>query len=81
MTRVRQAASVVIFFISALLHELIVSIPFRNFRLLAFAGMMAQVPAHPLTHACMHTQSLKQAHARARVRTHTRTQPHTATHA
>ena len=40
-----QWASLVIFFISALLHELIVSIPFRNFRLLAFAGMMAQV--HP----------------------------------
>ena len=39
-----QWASLVIFFISALLHELIVSIPFRNFRLLAFAGMMAQVP-------------------------------------
>ena len=39
-----QWASVVIFFISAVLHELIVSIPFRNFKLLAFGGMMAQVP-------------------------------------
>jgi hypothetical protein len=38
-----QTASVVIFFISALFHELIVSIPFRNFKLLAFGGMMSQV--------------------------------------
>mmetsp|Transcript_36601 Transcript_36601/g.96454 ORF Transcript_36601/g.96454 Transcript_36601/m.96454 type:complete len:119 (-) Transcript_36601:396-752(-) len=45
----RQAVALVIFFISAVMHELIVSIPFRNFRLLAFAGMMAQVPLIKLT--------------------------------
>jgi hypothetical protein len=41
-----QSASLVIFLLSALLHELIVSIPFRNFKLLAFGGMMAQVMPH-----------------------------------
>lgn len=53
----KQAASVVIFFISALLHELIVSIPFRNFRLLAFAGMMAQVPLIRVTEQFKGTQA------------------------
>jgi len=39
----KSSASLLIFFISAVLHELVVSIPFWNFKLLAFGGMMAQV--------------------------------------
>ena len=41
----KSSASLLIFFISALLHELVVSIPFWNFKLLAFGGMMLQVRA------------------------------------
>ena len=46
----QESASLLIFVLSAIFHELIVSIPFRNFKLLAFGGMMAQVfdpPLHP----------------------------------
>ena len=43
----KSTASLLIFFISAALHELVVSIPFWNFKLLAFGGMMAQVPPNP----------------------------------
>jgi hypothetical protein len=50
-----QSASLVIFLLSAVLHELIVSIPFRNFKLLAFGGMMAQAPhPPPPSPACRH---------------------------
>jgi len=43
----KSTASLLIFFISAALHELVVSIPFWNFKLLAFGGMLAQVPPPP----------------------------------
>jgi hypothetical protein len=37
--------------------QLIVSIPFRNFKLLAFGGMMAQVPLIELTKGLKGTQT------------------------
>ena len=43
----KSTASLLIFFISAVLHELVVSIPFWNFKLLAFGGMMLQVALRP----------------------------------
>ncbi|EKX39945.1 hypothetical protein GUITHDRAFT_113937 [Guillardia theta CCMP2712] len=45
----KSPASIFIFIISAIFHELIVSIPFWNFKLLAFGGMMLQVPLIELT--------------------------------
>jgi diacylglycerol O-acyltransferase-1 len=45
----KSTASLLIFFISAVLHELVVSIPFWNFKLLAFGGMMLQVVLRPET--------------------------------
>mmetsp|Transcript_52655 Transcript_52655/g.124360 ORF Transcript_52655/g.124360 Transcript_52655/m.124360 type:complete len:280 (-) Transcript_52655:88-927(-) len=39
----KQTASFSCFLLSAIFHELIVSIPFHNFKLLAFGGMMVQV--------------------------------------
>jgi len=52
----KRSASLVIFLLSAVLHELIVSIPFRNFKLLAFGGMMAQVPLIQATERFKSTQ-------------------------
>mmetsp|Transcript_5660 Transcript_5660/g.14348 ORF Transcript_5660/g.14348 Transcript_5660/m.14348 type:complete len:462 (-) Transcript_5660:55-1440(-) len=53
----KPEASLVIFIISALMHELIVSIPFGNFKLLAFGGMMMQVPLIQLTDRFKGTQT------------------------
>mmetsp|Transcript_1134 Transcript_1134/g.2219 ORF Transcript_1134/g.2219 Transcript_1134/m.2219 type:complete len:455 (+) Transcript_1134:114-1478(+) len=53
----KNHASVVIFFFSALMHELIVSIPFCNFKLLAFGGMMAQIPLIEMTNRFKGTQT------------------------
>lgn len=39
----RMTASVVVFFVSAFLHEFLVSVPLQTFRSWAFIGMMAQV--------------------------------------
>jgi diacylglycerol O-acyltransferase 1 len=40
----QTGAFVLSFFISAVFHEVIISVPFRAFRLWAFLGMMMQVP-------------------------------------
>jgi len=53
----KESASFLIFILSAIFHELIVSIPFRNFKLLAFGGMMAQVPLIELTKCLKGTQT------------------------
>mmetsp|Transcript_33761 Transcript_33761/g.65824 ORF Transcript_33761/g.65824 Transcript_33761/m.65824 type:complete len:449 (+) Transcript_33761:56-1402(+) len=53
----KPAASFVIFIISAVLHELVVSIPFGNFKLLAFGGMMLQVPLIQITDRFKGTQT------------------------
>ncbi len=37
-------ATTVVFFFSAALHEVVISVPFRYITLHAFAGMMAQAP-------------------------------------
>lgn len=47
----KTAATAVVFFISAALHELLVSAPCHLLRLYAFAGMMTQVPLIALTNA------------------------------
>jgi len=53
----KSSASLLIFFISAVLHELVVSIPFWNFKLLAFGGMMGQVALIELTKPLKGTQT------------------------
>eukprot|EP00802_Teleaulax_amphioxeia_P009995 Tamp_10020.p1 GENE.Tamp_10020~~Tamp_10020.p1 ORF type:complete len:534 (-),score=131.92 Tamp_10020:436-2037(-) len=53
----KSTASLLIFFISAALHELVVSIPFWNFKLLAFGGMLAQVVLIELTKPLKGTQT------------------------
>eukprot|EP00283_Hemiselmis_rufescens_P007826 CAMPEP_0173430106 /NCGR_PEP_ID=MMETSP1357-20121228/8625_1 /TAXON_ID=77926 /ORGANISM="Hemiselmis rufescens, Strain PCC563" /LENGTH=422 /DNA_ID=CAMNT_0014394387 /DNA_START=29 /DNA_END=1297 /DNA_ORIENTATION=- len=53
----KPTASFIIFVISAVLHELVVSIPFGNFKLLAFGGMMMQVPLIQLTDRFKGTQT------------------------
>ncbi|VDO80770.1 unnamed protein product [Heligmosomoides polygyrus] len=40
---------VVVFFVSAFLHEYLVSVPLHTFRLWAYYGMMAQIPLSLLT--------------------------------
>eukprot|EP01027_Heterolobosea_sp_BB2_P007061 GEZU01010562.1.p2 GENE.GEZU01010562.1~~GEZU01010562.1.p2 ORF type:complete len:144 (+),score=27.26 GEZU01010562.1:26-433(+) len=45
----RNKASFWVFFVSAIFHEFIISVPFRNLKLLAFWGMMAQMPLSFLT--------------------------------
>ena len=45
----RTGATAVVFFVSAALHELLVSAPCHVARLYAFAGMMGQVPLIALT--------------------------------
>ena len=45
----RTLATVVVFFFSALFHEVIISVPFRSVQLHAFDGMLAQVPLIWLT--------------------------------
>lgn len=40
----KTQASLIVFFVSAFLHEYLVSIPLRMFRLWAFSGMLLQVP-------------------------------------
>ena len=37
-------ATMVVFFLSAVLHEVIISVPFRHLSLHAFFGMLAQAP-------------------------------------
>jgi diacylglycerol O-acyltransferase-1 len=53
----KSTASLLIFLISALMHELVVSIPFWNFKLLAFGGMMWQVPLIEITKPLKGTQT------------------------
>ena len=53
----KSSASLLIFIISAVLHELVVSIPFWNFKLLAFGGMMAQVALIEVTKPLKGTQT------------------------
>ena len=47
----KMAATLVVFFVSAALHEVLVSGPCHVARLYAFAGMMGQVPLIALTNA------------------------------
>jgi diacylglycerol O-acyltransferase 1 len=45
----RSSATFIVFFISALMHELLVSIPFHMVRPWSFLGMMMQMPLVALT--------------------------------
>ena len=47
----KHAATLLVFFISAVLHEVLASVPCRTFRLWAFWGMMTQVPLVVFTRA------------------------------
>jgi len=42
-------ATFVVFFLSAIMHELLVSVPFHMIRPWSFIGMMAQMPLVALT--------------------------------
>lgn len=48
----KTGAMLTVFFISAVLHELLISIPFHMLRPWSFLGMMGQVPLIVLTKYC-----------------------------
>jgi diacylglycerol O-acyltransferase-1 len=52
----RFSASIAIFAISGVFHELIVSVPFRMIKLWAFLGMFGQIPLSLLTRAMTRTR-------------------------
>ena len=54
----RTAAMLCIFIVSAALHEVVLSVPFKAFKLWAFWGMMGQVPIIIGTRAFRHHKFL-----------------------